>query len=43
MKIRYDQRADALTVVFEEQSEVAVSDDGKPGAIQQSRTFSGIA
>ena len=33
MKIRYDQRADALTVVFKEQSEVAVSDDGKPGAI----------
>lgn len=33
MKIRYDQRLDALTVVFKEQSEITVSDDGKPGAI----------
>ena len=33
MKISYDQRTDSLTVVFKDAAEVAVSDDGKPGAI----------
>ncbi len=33
MKVRYDQKSDALTVVFKESVEVAISDDGKPGAI----------
>ena len=33
MKVSYDQKTDMLTVVFKEQSEVTVSDDGKPGAI----------
>ena len=35
MKIPYDPRVDALTVVFKEQSEVIVSEDGKPGAIPE--------
>ena len=33
MKVSYDQKTDTLTVVFKEQVEVAISDDGKPGAI----------
>ncbi len=33
MKVSYDQRTDSLTVVFKDAAEVAVSDDGKPGAI----------
>ena len=33
MKVSYDQQSDILTVVFKEQTEVAISDDGKPGAI----------
>ena len=32
-KVSYDQKTDTLTVIFKEQAEVAVSDDGKPGAI----------
>ncbi len=33
MKVSYDQKTDTLTVIFKEQAEVTVSDDGKPGAI----------
>lgn len=33
MKVSYDQKSDTLTVVFKERVEVAISDDGKPGAI----------
>jgi uncharacterized protein YuzE len=33
MKVSYDQKSDTLTVVFKESVEVAISDDGKPGAI----------
>ncbi|HQZ41109.1 MAG TPA: DUF2283 domain-containing protein [Vicinamibacterales bacterium] len=33
MKVSYDQRTDSLTVVFKEEARVALSDDGKPGAI----------
>ncbi|MCC7032526.1 MAG: DUF2283 domain-containing protein [Vicinamibacterales bacterium] len=33
MKVSYDQRTDSLTVVFKDHAQVAVSDDGKPGAI----------
>ena len=33
MKVSYDQRTDSLTVVFKDHARVAVSDDGKPGAI----------
>jgi len=33
MKVSYDQKTDTLTVVFKDQAEVTVSDDGKPGAI----------
>jgi uncharacterized protein YuzE len=33
MKVSYDQRTDSLTVVFKDEAQVALSDDGKPGAI----------
>jgi uncharacterized protein YuzE len=33
MKVSYDQRTDSLTVVFKNDARVALSDDGKPGAI----------
>ena len=33
MRIRYDRKIDALTVVFKENVDVAVSDDAQPGAI----------
>ncbi|MCC7240685.1 MAG: DUF2283 domain-containing protein [Acidobacteria bacterium] len=33
MKVSYDQRTDSLTVVFKDEARVALSDDGKPGAI----------
>ena len=33
MKVSYDRKTDTLTVVFKEKVEVAISDDGKPGAI----------
>jgi len=33
MKVSYDQKTDTLTVIFKDQAEVTVSDDGKPGAI----------
>ncbi len=33
MKVSYDQKSDTLTVVFKERADVAISDDGKPGAI----------
>ena len=33
MRVSYDQKSDTLTVVFKEQADVAISDDGKPGAI----------
>jgi uncharacterized protein YuzE len=33
MKVSYDQKTDSLTVIFKEQAQVAISDDGKPGAI----------
>jgi uncharacterized protein YuzE len=33
MKVSYDQKSDTLTVVFKEDADVAISDDGKPGAI----------
>ena len=33
MKVSYDEKSDTLTVVFKESVEVAISDDGKPGAI----------
>ena len=33
MRVSYDQKSDTLTVVFKESVEVAISDDGKPGAI----------
>ena len=33
MKVSYDQRTDSLTVVFKEEARVALSDDGKPGAL----------
>jgi uncharacterized protein YuzE len=33
MKVSYDEKSDTLTVVFKESVEVALSDDGKPGAI----------
>lgn len=33
MKVSYDQRTDSLTVVFKDDARVALSDDGKPGAI----------
>jgi uncharacterized protein YuzE len=29
----YDQKTDSLTVIFKEQAQVAISDDGKRGAI----------
>jgi uncharacterized protein YuzE len=33
MKVSYDQKSDTLTVVFKDDADVAISDDGKPGAI----------
>lgn len=33
MRVSYDQKTDTLTIVLKENVEVAVSDDGKPGAI----------
>lgn len=33
MRVSYDQKTDTLTIVLKEHVEVAVSDDGKPGAI----------
>jgi uncharacterized protein YuzE len=33
MKVSYDQKTDTVTVVFREHVDVAISDDGKPGAI----------
>ena len=33
MKVSYDQKTDTLTILLKEHVEVAVSDDGKPGAI----------
>jgi uncharacterized protein YuzE len=33
MKVSYDQKSDILTVVFKVAADVAISDDGKPGAI----------
>lgn len=33
MRIHYDRKVDALTVIFKENAAVAISDDAKPGAI----------
>ena len=33
MRIRYDRKVDALTVIFKENADVAISDDAQPGAI----------
>ena len=33
MKVRYDRRADILTVILKEGVEVAESDEGRPGVI----------
>ena len=33
MKVRYDRRADILTVIFKEDVPVAESDEGRPGVI----------
>lgn len=33
MKVRYDSKTDTLTILLKEEAKVAVSDDGKPGAI----------
>ncbi|MGE0040659.1 MAG: DUF2283 domain-containing protein [Vicinamibacterales bacterium] len=33
MKVRYDQKTDTLTILLKEDAKVAVSDDGRPGAV----------